>query len=196
MRPVARLATYDDLLALGEDARAEIIAGQVEAGPSPLPEHSRAIGEIGYSIGGPFDRGHGRGGPGGWWIFSELDVRLSAHDVVRPDVSGWRRERLPEPWGKRPIDVVPDWVCEILSPSNVAHDRVKKANLYAHHHVPFLWLVDPAEQTLEAFKLVDGMWMRFGSYDATAKARIAPFEAVELEVGLLFPPKPSNTDPA
>lgn len=188
MRPAERLATYDDLLALPESVRAEIIAGQVETAPSPLPEHSRAAGALSHSIGGPFDRDDGRGGPGGWWIFAELDVRLSTHDIVRPDLSGWRRDRLPTPWGKRPIDVVPDWVCEILSPSNAAHDRVTKAGLYAHHHVPFLWLVDPAERTLEAFRVREGLWLRFAGYDDTAKARIAPFEAVELEVGLLFPP--------
>lgn len=193
MRPAERLATYEDLLALPEGARAEVIAGQLQTAPSPLPEHSRASGALSDSIGGPFDRGDGRGGPGGWWIFTELDVRLSAHDIVRPDVSGWRRDRLPEPWGKRPIDVVPDWVCEILSPSNAAYDRVTKANLYALHHVPFLWLVDPAERVLEAFRLVDQMWMRIASCDATAKARIAPFEAVELEVGLLFPPLPASS---
>ena len=192
MRPAARLATYEDLLALPEGVRGEVIAGQVETAPSALAEHSRAAGALGGSIGGPFDRDDGRGGPGGWWIFSELDVQLSPHDIVRPDLSGWRRDRLPEPWGKRPIEVVPDWVCEILSPSNAAYDRVTKAALYAHHHVPFLWLVDPGTRTHEAFRLSDGLWLRFASCDETARARIAPFEAVELEVGQLFPPAPAR----
>ena len=190
MRPVERLATYDDLLALPEGVRGEVIAGQIETAPSPLPEHSRAVGVLSDEIGLPVDRRHGRGGPGGWWIFSDIDVRLSPNDIVRPDLVGFRRERLPEPWGKRPIDLVPDWVCEILSPSNAAYDRVKKANLYASSRVPFMWLVDPAERVLEAFRLVDRMWARFASYDDTSKARIAPFEEVELDVGLLFPPKP------
>ncbi len=187
MQPAKRLATFDDLLALPEEARAEVIAGQLENAPSPLPEHAWAVDALTGSVGGPF--GRDPSGPGGWWIFSELDVRFTPHDIVRPDVSGWRRDRLPTPWGTRPIDVVPDWVCEILSPSNAAHDRVKKANLYAQHRVPFLWLVDPAERLLEAFRLGDGVWIRFGSYDDTARARIAPFEALELNVGQLFPPR-------
>lgn len=187
MQPAKRLASFEDLLALPDEARAEVLAGQLEASPSPLPEHSWAVDALTGSVGGPF--GRDRGGPGGWWIFSELDVRFTPHDIVRPDVSGWHRDRLPEPWGKRPIDVVPDWICEILSPSNAAHDRVKKANLYALHRVPFLWLVDPAERLLEAFRLGDGVWIRFGSYDDTARVRIAPFEALELEVGQLFPPR-------
>lgn len=184
----SKRATYDDLLALPEGVHAEVIAGQLATFTGPLPEHSRAAGSLSRFIGGPFDQDHGRGGPGGWWILGEVDVRFTPHDIVRPDVSGWRRERLREPWGQRPIDVVPDWMCEILSPSNAAYDRVTKAALYAKHGVSFYWMIDPAERVLEAFKHVDGFWLRLGSYDDTAVARVAPFEDVELEVALLFPP--------
>lgn len=93
-----RLATYDDLLALPEETRAEIVAGEVRTAPGPLPKHSRAVRALGSCIGGPFDDDDGRGGPGGWWILVEVDVRQSEHDIVRPDLAGWRRERLPEPW--------------------------------------------------------------------------------------------------
>lgn len=189
MEPAKRLATYEDLLALPEDVRAEVLAGDLVTSPAPLPRHSKAQGALRRFIGGPFDDDDGRGGPGGWWILLEVDIRLSPHDIVRPDLSGWRRERLPEPWDERPIDVRPDWVCEILSPSNVATDRVTKRKLYAASGVPHYWIVDPTERTLEAFELVDGRWSEVGSYDDSAVARIAPFEAIELEVGRLFPPR-------
>ena len=189
MRPAERLATYADLLALSEDVRAEVIRGVLVTAPAALPRHSRVQSGLSGLLGGPFDRDDGRGGPGGWWILPEVDVRLSPSDIVRPGLTGFRRERLPEPWDVRPIDVVPDWVCEILSPSNAAADRVHKAALYAEHGVPFLWLVDPHERTLEAFRLDAGLWTRVASHDAEARARIPPFEAVELELGLLFPPE-------
>jgi hypothetical protein len=35
-------------------------------------------------------------------------------------------------------------------------------------------------------------WIEVGGYDDTALARIAPFEAIELEVGRLFPPPPAR----
>jgi Uma2 family endonuclease len=185
-----RLATYDDLLALPEGVRAEVIEGALVTPPSPLPRHARVQGALSGFLGGPFDRDDGRGGPGGSWILAEVDVRLERHTIVRPDVSGWRRERLPSPWDARPIDVVPDWVCEILSPSTAALDRVKKRDLYAKHGVPFFWLVDPHARTLEALRLQrpDGPWVEVGAYDDDSVARIAPFEAIELEVGRLFPP--------
>lgn len=91
----------------------------------------------------------------------------------------------------RPIDVTPDWICEIVSPSNASNDRVKKRRLYAAHGVAFYWIVDPEERTLEAlrFDATANAWVETGSYDDTSTARIAPFEAIELEVGRLFPPR-------
>jgi Uma2 family endonuclease len=190
VNPARKLATYADLLALSDDARGEIIAGSLVLPPAPLPRHSKVQRSIGRFVGGPFDDDDGRGGPGGWWIFLEVEVRFSPHDIVRVDIGGWRRDRLPKPWDIRPIEVVPDWICEVLSPSNAAHDRVTKRNLYARHGVAHYWIADPFERTLEALQLDAStkLWVEIGSYDATAVARVPPFDAVELELGRLFPP--------
>jgi Uma2 family endonuclease len=190
-RPGLAPATFADLLALPEGVRAEILDGVLVTPPSPLPEHSRAQARLSRFIGAHFDEDDG-GGPDGWWIFVELDVQLSEHVIVRPDLVGWRRERLPNPWGQRPITTTPDWVCEVISPSNAAQDRVRKRRLYAAHGVPFYWIVDPASRTLEALRLVTTgdhvEWNEIGVYDDTSIARIAPFDAIELDVGRLFPP--------
>jgi Uma2 family endonuclease len=188
-----QLATFEDLLAVPEEVRAEVLAGDIVTAPAPLPRHSRAQGALRSFIGRAFDDDDDRGGPGGWWILLEVDVRFTAHDIVRPDLSGWQRERLPDPWDVRPIDVRPDWVCEIVSPSNAATDRVTKRKLYAAHGVPFYWLVDPQARTLEAVRLEEDRWVEVGSYDDTEVARIEPFEAIELEVGRLFPPRASES---
>ena len=82
-----RLATYEDLMALG-DVRAEVLAGDIHVSPAPLPKHSKAQGSLRRFIGGPYDDDDGYGGPGGWWIFVEVDVELGPHDVVRPDLAG------------------------------------------------------------------------------------------------------------
>src|SRR5918994_1996130 len=112
--PAPKLATYADLLALPEDVRAEILAGEIVTTPAPLPRHSNVQGSARRFIGGPFHDDDGRGGPGGWWIFVEVDIALSPNDIVRPDLAGWRRERLPRPGSLRPIGILPDWACEIL----------------------------------------------------------------------------------
>ena len=186
MATATRLATYDDLLALPDDLRAEVLGGQVVTQPSALFRHGRVASSLTGYIGRPHD--YDNDGPDAWWIVAEVDVRFTAHDIVRPDVAGWRRSRLTSPWDHRPIEVVPDWICEVLSPSNERHDRVYKQQLYARHGVGHFWIIDPAEQTLEAYTLEGGRWVVFGVFDGTATVRIPPFEATELAVGRLFPP--------
>ena len=188
-KPASKLATYNDLRDLPEETRAEILAGHVVASPAPLPRHSKAQGAVRRFLGGPFDDDDGRGGPGGWWIFVEVDVALDQHDIVRPDLAGWRRERLLRPGATRPIEVVPDWVCEVVSPSTAARDRVTKRNLYARSGVAHYWLIDPEARVFEALALHDGSWFELGVYDDAATARIPPFDAVELEIGRLFLPR-------
>jgi hypothetical protein len=92
-----RLATFEDLMRLAEDVRAEVLGGTVITSPAALPKHSKAQRALGRFVGGPFDDDHGYGGPGGWWNFVEVDIQLGAHDIVRPDIAGWRRERLKDP---------------------------------------------------------------------------------------------------
>ena len=88
----------------------------------------------------------------------------------------------------RPLTVVPDWVCEILSPSNADYDRAAKADLYAAKGVQHYWLVDPQSRVLEAYVLTDGRWLRLGAWGRDAVVRVPPFDEVELNVGRLFPP--------
>ena len=193
--PAPTTATYADLLALPSDVRAEVLGGSIVTAPAALPRHSHAQRSAGRFIGGPFHDDDGRGGPGGWWIFIEVDVALGPQDIVRPDLAGWRRERLPRPGAVRPIEVAPDWICEVLSPATAARDRVHKRNLYARSGVSHYWLIDPAARVLEALAANDGRWMETGVYDDTSVARIGPFEAIELEVGRLFLPRAADDVP-
>jgi len=191
MHPARKLATYEDLLELPEGARAEISRGEIVTLPAPRPRHSKAQRALGHFVGGPFDDEDGAGGPGGWWIFVEVEIRFELHEVVRPDLSGWRRERLLVP-DVLPIDVVPDWICEVLSPSNASRDRVEKRHLYARHGVAHYWLTDPVSRTLETLALRDGRWVDTGAFGEADVARIPPFEEVEIPVGRLFLPRSAS----
>jgi Uma2 family endonuclease len=110
-------------------------------------------------------------------------------DVLVPDLAGWRCTRLPivprEPF----FTLVPDWVCEVLSPSSVAMDRVRKKHIYAREGVEFVWLVDPVGRTLEAFQLQEGRWLELGSWGDDDRVRVAPFDAIELELSALWLPE-------
>jgi Uma2 family endonuclease len=187
--PAKRLASWEDLRALPEGTRGEVLGGVLVTPPAPLPRHSSVQRKLSRVIGGPFDDDDGRGGPGGWWILLEVDVRLSPHDIVQPDVAGWKRSRFPDPWDVQPIDVVPDWVAEVLS-ADPSVDRVRKRRLYAKARVGHYWILDPVARSLEALELDErGLWVERGVYDVESVARIAPFEAIEIDVASLSPPR-------
>jgi Uma2 family endonuclease len=185
--PVRKPAGWADLAALPEDVKAEVVAGELYTAPRPRPAHGRAQALLAGNLAGPFDLGSG-GGPGGWWIVVEPDVQLSEQDVVSPDLAGWRRSRVPDFPTERPVVAVPDWICEVASPSSVRRDRTVKADLYLRSGVPYYWLLDPEERTLEAFEAQEGRWVRLGAWSDGDRAAVAPFDAREMDVGSLFPP--------
>jgi Uma2 family endonuclease len=187
--PARRLASWADLVEAPDDGRVwEVLGGSLEAQPRPRPAHSRAQARVAGELSGPFDQG--RGGPGGWWLLIEPDVEFEVHEIVVPDVAGWRRERMSVLPAERPIRTRPDWTCEVLSPSNRRRDRGRKADLYLRAGVPHYWIVDPDERMLEAFEAKAGAWVRLGAWSDGDTLRIPPFEAIELDVGGLFTPLP------
>ncbi len=110
----------------------------------------------------------------------------SAATCFVPDLAGWRRERLPAIGDEPYFTLAPDWVCEVLSPSTATLDRARKKPAYAREGIAHLWLIDPLARTLEALELHDGKWLELGAWANDAIVRVAPFEAVPLELGLLW----------
>jgi uncharacterized Zn-binding protein involved in type VI secretion len=54
--PAKRNATYDDLLALPDDARGELIYGSLYVQPSPAPPHGSSQFSLSVELGGPFQK--------------------------------------------------------------------------------------------------------------------------------------------
>lgn len=176
-------ATYEDLLKVPDHLVAEIVDGDLYASPRPAPRHADASTGLGGALRGPFDRG--RGGPGGWRILAEPELHL-ARDIVVPDIAGWHRERLPELPDEAYFRVAPDWVCEVVSPSTAALDRVKKLAVYARESVSHAWMVDPIAQTIEVLRLENGRWTIVSTCAGSDVVRVEPFEAIELDLTLLW----------
>src|SRR5256885_12648626 len=99
-----------------------------------------------------------RSGPGGWWILPEPELHF-ADDVLVPDLAAWRCGRMPTVPNTPAISLAPDWLCEIISPSSVRHDRIVKMRCYAREGVTWVWLVDPIARTLESFRLEGDRWI-------------------------------------
>ena len=192
-KPSAKAPTLADLDALPPGVVGEIIEGVLYTMTKPRARHQRTGLEIGSGLLGPFD--HGRGGPGGWWIITEPGIELPNTPEISPDVAGWRRERMPEMPIDEPIRVVPDWVCEILSPTTRRHDLLRKLPYYARVAVPFLWLVDIEARVLTAHRLDGSDWRIIGTYSDETEVRIPPFDAVPLNVTDWWPPAPATNEP-
>jgi len=182
----ARLPTlYELLVTLPEGLTGEIINGQLHTQPRPSGPHARVSSRIDRRIGRSYD--DGLDGPGGWWIFVEPEVHFVRDiQVAVPDLAGWKRSNMPNPPADQRFEVVPDWVCEILSPSTASKDREVKMPLYSHYGVAFAWLIDPKARYLEAYQLEGDAWRQITRLSKNDRAAVPSFAEVALDLSELW----------
>jgi Uma2 family endonuclease len=139
--------THADLLAMPDDGkRREIIEGELFVAPSPLTNHQRILFNLTVAF-AKFLEVH----PVGEVLIAPLDVILSDHDVLEPDLLLVLKEH--EAIIKDWVRGAPDLVVEILSPTTEARDRGPKMKAYARFGVREYWIVDPVAQVIEVYRL-------------------------------------------
>ncbi|MCC6621496.1 MAG: Uma2 family endonuclease [Deltaproteobacteria bacterium] len=184
-------ATYADLEALPEDQKAELIDGVLYLMTGPKGRHIRFATVLGALLCTRFGLSLTTTpeGPGGWWILFEPEVHLALdRRVVRPDLAGWRRERMPvPPSDSHKFTTVPDWVCEILSPSTASRDAFIKMPRYLEAGVQWAWIVDPVAGHISVLRAGDGAprereWVEVGGFEGAGPHRIPPFDEVALDL--------------
>jgi Uma2 family endonuclease len=181
--PAKKRATYQDVLDAPEHVVAEIIGGELRLSPRPGGPHTLAASALGYELGPPFH--NGKGGPGGWIILDEPELHLG-EEIVIPDLGGWRTERMPVVTQDAYFTLAPDWVCEVLSRSTSATDRIEKLPIYAAAGVQHAWLLDAQQRTLEVLRLHEGKWLIVATHRGDARVRAEPFGAIELDLSVLW----------
>nr|WP_281793606.1 Uma2 family endonuclease [Desulforhabdus amnigena] len=154
--PARKKATYSDLCGIPENMTGEIIDGELVVAPRPSRRHTLAASRLGGEIIPPYDFGRG-GGPGGWIILDKPEISLG-EDILVPDLAAWRKGRFPYSEETNWISVPPDWVCEIISPSTVRVDKVRKMPIYAQYMV---------YRTSGSSTPLPGPWMPSGSNPAS-----------------------------
>lgn len=146
--------TYEDYLRLPDDGRRyEILEGVLHVTPSPTTIHQRILRKL-LSVLDVFVSENNRGEV----FVAPLDIVFSNVSVVQPDliyVSEARRDIITD----KNIAGAPDLVVEIASPSTAGVDKVTKAQVYARYGVPYFWVVDPQQKTLEEYRLERGIYM-------------------------------------
>lgn len=179
--PAKTNATYDDVLAAPEGMTAELIEGNLYLQPRPRGVHQRSVGELHAQL-RPAQR------KDGWVILPEVELHIPM--TLVPDLSGWRAPKFTESLDSSYFCVVPDWVCEVLSPSTAAYDRSLKRRIYLERGVRFLWIVDPDEQLIEVFEAAPdtAAWTLRAcvTRDESERATLDPFSSIEIDLPLLW----------
>ena len=135
--------TVSDYMSMPGDKQYQLLEGEMILAPSPSERHQTIAAQFYLAL-----HRHVSGQGAGRLWFAPLDVVLSDHDVVQPDilfVSNDRSGIVTE----ANIQGAPDLVVEILSPGTAEHDRGYKQALYSRHGVREYWIVDPEAETIE-----------------------------------------------
>ncbi|MGZ8375760.1 MAG: Uma2 family endonuclease [Gemmatirosa sp.] len=126
--------------------RYEFIDGELLVSPSPEYLHQRVVTELLFQLIG-YTKAQGIGVA----LTSPSDVEVAPNTVAQPDVfvvAPPEVARLGFTRGYQPIRQL-RLAVEVLSPSSVRTDRLKKRRFYARVGVPEYWVVDPERRVVE-----------------------------------------------
>ena len=178
--------TYRDYEALPNDGRRyEIHDGELCVTPAPSLEHQIISARLSFQLMKWLETR-----PGGLLLYAPLDVILADRpdetSIVQPDILYIASDRmaLTSPRG---MEGGPTLAVEILSPSTRRIDRVTKTRLYARYGVPFLWLVDPDAQSVEAFVLEGQRYVLALAAAGAEPVDLPPFTGLALVPDALWP---------
>lgn len=133
--------TIDDIYAMQDGERAELIDGQIYAMAPPNTKHQMLIMGLLYQIEDYIRRNHGgcKVLPAPFAVFLKKDKTT----YVEPDISVICD---PKKLDDKGCHGAPDWVIEIVSPGSRTMDYFKKLFQYRTAGVREYWIVDPMKQ--------------------------------------------------
>ena len=172
--------TRDDLLALPDHVRAELIEGELYVTPAPSLRHQDLVARLWRAL-DDWARPERRG-----WASIGANVDLPSGNVVVPDVlfvAAARHGIL----GER-VRGAPDLVVEVVSPGHPDRDRFVKRTLYARDGIPEYWIVHPEDAAIEVLRLESTSYVPAGYFrrgSALASPSLAGFS---LSLESLFAP--------
>lgn len=141
-----RVYTMDDIRALPEEIRAELVNGKIFIMQAPKTTHQRIVGRLYLEITNYI---HERGGDCEAFL-SPFGVYLKNDDstYLLPDLTViCDRDKLDEDG----CHGAPDWVIEVISPSTSKRDYGKKLFLYRDAGVREYWVIDPARRIIMVY---------------------------------------------
>lgn len=172
--------TYDDYASFLPDGSIhQVLDGALYMTPAPNPVHQRLVKRLLHMLEAYFEQAGDRE-----VFISPIDVILTRHDVVQPDLVVVSN---PAQVSARGIEGAPLLVVEILSPSSVATDRQVKLERYARLHVAHYWIVDPDAQRLECYRNAGGRYALVVEAVAPASLGHPDFPGLAVDLRAVWP---------
>ena len=174
--------TYADYDSWPINERWELFHGVPYAMESRSEAHQRVIGEVARQLSNFLLGKQCKA------YIAPFSVRLNADDgddiVVEPDVLVvCDRSKLAD--GKGVVGA-PDFIMEVLSPSTVKHDTIRKFLLYQSSGVREYWIADPEEKFLVTYVLRDGKYIGTGHSADNASVPVETLEGCAIDLTLVF----------
>ena len=146
--PVQTGLVYEDLEFFPDDRlRREIIDGELYETATPVRRHQRVVACIATALLWFADE------HGGEVLPAPADVYFARDTVVEPDVVFVGPQRVGDLEDERYVDIVPDLLVEVSSPSTRRLDLIKKRALYEREGVAEYWFVDLEAEVVDVYRL-------------------------------------------
>ena len=147
--PMPKMArtSAEDYWALPDGVRAELVDGEFWDLASPSRKHQEVVGFLAHAL-----RSYIEAAEGSCKVYqAPFAVNLFGDEstFVEPDLSAiCDRSKLSE----RGCEGAPDFIAEVVSPSNPGMDYVTKLNLYKEAGVREYWIVDPERERTHVYR--------------------------------------------
>ena len=167
LQPQVQLITLEQYEALPEDKRVEVFDDVVYDMVSPSQEHQIISMELSTML-----NTYIKTKKGSCRVFhAPFDVKLSDQPltIVQPDLMIICDKNKLD--GKR-CNGAPDFIIEIVSPSNPADDYIRKLYYYKNAGVREYWIVDPRKKTITVNYFEKDMLNIQYSFDSIIKVNI------------------------
>ena len=139
--------TIEDIYALPEGERAELIDGKIYYMAPPNTKHQRIISDIHYQIKDYIIKNNGECEV----LPAPFAVFLNKDDInyVEPDISViCDKDKITD----KGCNGAPDWVIEVVSQGNKEMDYFKKLFKYQASRVREYWIVDPIKEIIMVYR--------------------------------------------
>jgi len=169
--------TVDEFRALDDlGDRAELIDGIIyDMSPSPSIRHQRISGRLSTFIRNYINKNHGKCEA----FEAPTDVKLNEKTVVIPDIFVACD---PDNFDDQQYNGAPDWIVEIVSPSNAVHDFKDKLFLYKSSGVREYWIIDPMNEKVLVYRFGNSNVTEFYTFDDTITVGIFSENSETLDI--------------